>query len=152
MALIQCPECKKEVSDKSKVCIFCGFPFPEPFQLISMRRTTFDELAAFIDELPLNSSIVFSTEDPEELMYYKLQPCKYNIIYKTKLIHEINYTIIIGRINGHSTVAKDIYILSDGIVSDQDSRIGGIRDFIEEYYENYCEKNKDGNIYWIPNP
>ena len=26
MALIICPECKKEVSDKSKVCIHCGFP------------------------------------------------------------------------------------------------------------------------------
>ena len=27
MALIKCPECGKEVSDKSKVCIHCGYPF-----------------------------------------------------------------------------------------------------------------------------
>ena len=26
MALIRCPECGKEVSDKSKVCIHCGYP------------------------------------------------------------------------------------------------------------------------------
>lgn len=26
MALIKCPECGKEVSDKSKVCIHCGYP------------------------------------------------------------------------------------------------------------------------------
>ena len=26
MAIIICPECKKEISDKSKVCIHCGFP------------------------------------------------------------------------------------------------------------------------------
>lgn len=26
MALIQCPECKKEISDKSETCIHCGFP------------------------------------------------------------------------------------------------------------------------------
>ncbi len=26
MALIQCPECGKEVSDQAKVCIHCGFP------------------------------------------------------------------------------------------------------------------------------
>lgn len=26
MALIKCPECDKEVSDKSKVCIHCGYP------------------------------------------------------------------------------------------------------------------------------
>ena len=27
MALIQCPECNKEISDKVKACPFCGFPF-----------------------------------------------------------------------------------------------------------------------------
>ncbi|MAT41388.1 MAG: hypothetical protein CL609_03530 [Anaerolineaceae bacterium] len=27
MALIQCPECNKEISDKVKDCPFCGFPF-----------------------------------------------------------------------------------------------------------------------------
>ena len=27
MALINCPECKKEISDKVKACPFCGFPF-----------------------------------------------------------------------------------------------------------------------------
>ena len=26
MALIKCPECGKEVSDKAKVCIHCGYP------------------------------------------------------------------------------------------------------------------------------
>ena len=26
MALIKCPECEKEVSDKAPVCIHCGFP------------------------------------------------------------------------------------------------------------------------------
>lgn len=26
MALMQCPECKKEISDKSETCIHCGFP------------------------------------------------------------------------------------------------------------------------------
>ena len=26
MALIKCPECGKEISDKSDVCIHCGYP------------------------------------------------------------------------------------------------------------------------------
>lgn len=26
MALIKCPECGREVSDKAKACIHCGFP------------------------------------------------------------------------------------------------------------------------------
>jgi predicted nucleic acid-binding Zn ribbon protein len=29
MALIQCPECKKEVSDKAKNCPNCAYPFIE---------------------------------------------------------------------------------------------------------------------------
>lgn len=29
MALIKCPECGKEISDKAKTCIFCGCPLQE---------------------------------------------------------------------------------------------------------------------------
>ena len=29
MALIKCPECGKEISDKSKACIYCGYPLDE---------------------------------------------------------------------------------------------------------------------------
>ena len=29
MALIKCPECNKEISDKSKICIHCGYPISE---------------------------------------------------------------------------------------------------------------------------
>ena len=27
MALIKCPECGKEISDRAEVCIHCGLPF-----------------------------------------------------------------------------------------------------------------------------
>ncbi len=29
MSLINCPECNKEISDKSKACIYCGYPIKE---------------------------------------------------------------------------------------------------------------------------
>ena len=29
MALIKCPECGREVSDRTTTCIHCGFPFDE---------------------------------------------------------------------------------------------------------------------------
>lgn len=29
MALINCPECGKEISDKAKMCIHCGFPLDD---------------------------------------------------------------------------------------------------------------------------
>ena len=112
-------------------------------------RTTFDEIATLADELELNDKIVFSTEDPEELKYYGLEPCQYNLIYKTKLLYESDYVVIIGLINGHCTVAKDIYMLSNGNVEDEDERIDGITEFLEDYYEKYMEKNKNGNVYLI---
>lgn len=115
-------------------------------------RTTFEELAALADELELNNSITFSTEDPDELAYYRLQPCQYNLIYKTQLLYESDYVITIGLLNGHCTVAKDIYIISNGNVDDEDERIDGIQDFIQEYYENYMEKNKNGFVYLVKNP
>ena len=112
-------------------------------------RTTFDELAALTDELELNDSIIFSTEDPEELKHYGLEPCKYNLIYKSKLLYESDYVITIGLLNGHCTVAKDIYILSNGNVGDEDERTDGIKKFIEEYYNEYMPMNKNDNIYLI---
>ena len=114
-------------------------------------RTTFDELAALTDELEMNDSIAFSTEDPEELTYYNLEPCKYNLIYKSKLLYEDDYVITIGLINGHCTVAKDIYILANGNINDEDSRVDGIKEFIEDYYDKYMQKNKNGYVYLIYN-
>lgn len=116
-----------------------------------LAKTTFEELAALTDELELNDRVIFTTEDPEELANYDLQPCQYNLIYKSKLLYESDYVIIIGLLDGHQTIAKDIYILSNGNVDDEESRIDGIQDFIEEYYEKYMEKNKDGNVYLIIN-
>lgn len=29
MALIKCPECNREISDRSKACIYCGYPIKE---------------------------------------------------------------------------------------------------------------------------
>ena len=115
-------------------------------------KTTFDELASLADDLMLNDRIVFSTEDPERLKRYNLEPCEYNLIYKSKLLYESDFVITIGRINGHCTVAKDIYILSNGDIDNEDSRINGVKEFLIEYYEKYMDKNNDGCIYLVANP
>lgn len=112
-------------------------------------ETTFNELALLADELEVNDRIVFSTEDPNELEHYKLNPCEYNLIHKTQLLYEEDYVIVIGLINGHNTVAKDIYILANGDIEDEDARVEGIQMFIEEYYQEYMKKNKDGKIYLL---
>ena len=114
--------------------------------------TTLDELATLADEMELNERIVFSTEDPDELAHYNLPPCQYNLICKTKLLYESDYVIVVGCIDGHCTMAKDIYILSNGNIDDEDSRIDGIKMFLAEYYEHYMIKNKKDTIYVVVNP
>lgn len=112
-------------------------------------RTTLYEIAAMADEMDIDDTIIFSTEDPDELEHYKLQPCKWNVIKKSKLLYESDYVVIIGLIDGHCTIAKDIYILTDGNINDEDSRIDGIKEFLDEYYEQYMIKNKDNHVYLI---
>lgn len=112
-------------------------------------ETTFNELALLTDELEINDSVTFSTEDPDELKHYNLNPCEYNLIYKTKLLYEENYVIVIGLINGNCTVAKDIFILSNGNIDDEDARVNGIKEFIEEYYQKYMTRNKNEKVYLL---
>ena len=114
-------------------------------------ETTFNELALLTDELELNDKVVFSTEDPEELDYYNLQPCKYHVIYKSKLLYEKHYVIIIGLIDGCCTVAKDICILTNGNIDDEDIRVESIEQFVKEYYQEYMDKNKNNKIYLVFN-
>ena len=38
MALIKCPECGKEISDKSKLCIHCGYPLEEENTINSVEK------------------------------------------------------------------------------------------------------------------
>lgn len=40
MALIKCPECGQQVSDKAKSCIHCGFPIEEHVEKIEENKTT----------------------------------------------------------------------------------------------------------------
>lgn len=47
MALIVCPECGKEVSDKSEVCIHCGYP------LINTKCNINGVIYDFKEELPI---------------------------------------------------------------------------------------------------
>lgn len=112
-------------------------------------RTTLIEIASIADELELDDKLVFSTEDPDELEFYNMQPIKWNVIFKSNLMYENDYSIVIGLIDGRCTVAKDINILAEGNINDEDARIDGINDFLEEYYEKYMQKNKHGTVYLV---
>ena len=114
-------------------------------------ETTFNELALLADEMEMNEKVIFSSEDADELKRYGLTPCEYNLIYKTKILYEEDYVIVVGRIDGHCTVAKDIHILTNGDIDDEDARIDGIQEFVEEYYDKYMSKNKNNKVYLVVN-
>lgn len=50
MALIVCPECGKEVSDKSNVCIHCGYPL---INLVNTKCNINGVVYDFKEELPI---------------------------------------------------------------------------------------------------
>ena len=50
MALIKCPECGKEVSDKAPTCIHCGYP------LSTQKESSYKVVLPTIDELGKNSA------------------------------------------------------------------------------------------------
>ena len=50
MALIKCPECGKEISDKADVCIGCGFPLSKIESFIQEKTVEpFPNLPAELD-------------------------------------------------------------------------------------------------------
>ena len=51
MALIKCPECGKEISDKANVCIHCGYPLNERKEDFGIRRTPFIDEDTLIDNI-----------------------------------------------------------------------------------------------------
>lgn len=55
MALIVCPECGKEVSDKSEFCIHCGYP------LINTKCNINGVIYDFKEELPI--ALLEKTDD-----------------------------------------------------------------------------------------
>lgn len=58
MALINCPECNREVSDKATSCIGCGFPFPKNVYSAHANEEEILEFPSLPDDLNIGSAIV----------------------------------------------------------------------------------------------
>lgn len=69
MALIKCPECGKEISDKSKACVHCGFPLdeyaPVPVESISKVSAVEEPLPAEENVAPIPVTESPKTEEPK---------------------------------------------------------------------------------------
>lgn len=54
--LIKCPECNKEISDKSEICINCGYPIKQYLQDQENKKLKNDSNICFIGGKPRNLS------------------------------------------------------------------------------------------------
>ena len=75
MALINCPECGKEISDKAKTCIGCGFPLES-----YMYREKQKEKGGVFQ--PINGIALGKSKTAEEYQQWK----SFNGVYKHSLL------------------------------------------------------------------
>lgn len=87
MSLIKCPECQREISDKSKICIHCGYPIEEDLnECCTINNVTFN-LTKYKNALQDGTSSI------DELEYELFQEVRSITIYESKeLIKIINDT------------------------------------------------------------
>ena len=73
MAIINCPECNKEISDKSNICIYCGYPLREGHRMYDQvpkksKRSSLGVVLVFavILALAIGSLLEDNNEDVDE--------------------------------------------------------------------------------------
>lgn len=73
MALINCPECGKEISDKSMACIQCGFPLQKTRNTLCLIEDKIHDLSSIIDELDnIDASDKKLLDKLEDKLYYQI--------------------------------------------------------------------------------
>lgn len=69
MALINCQECNKQISDKAEICVGCGAPVIKELPKLDFESdTTFAEEVTSEENIPLNTSILIPEIDNVELI------------------------------------------------------------------------------------
>lgn len=87
MALINCPECGKEISDKSMACIQCGFPLQKTRNTLCLIEDKIHDLSSIIDELDnIDASDKKLLDKLEDKLYYQIGSVS---IYGARKIIEI---------------------------------------------------------------
>ncbi|MCL2002817.1 MAG: hypothetical protein FWG72_02295 [Oscillospiraceae bacterium] len=76
VALINCPECQKEISDKSPACVGCGFPIVQPvdelYKLTLDHREIRPSVAAEFDRYLMDVMGVWENDDAYSKLYSML--------------------------------------------------------------------------------
>ena len=105
MALIKCPECGKEVSDKSVTCIGCGFPIQNYILKIENERKAREKREA--------EALILEQQKIEDEKKWECLPDKRGVlIQKKSTLIEINGMDLKIRLSGHPTITDKIWNFS----------------------------------------
>lgn len=91
MALINCPECGKEISDKSETCIHCGFPINKKNNTKCIINGTKYDLSFILDD---SYSNLFKVRDLIQITHCSIADAR-SIVEKILETNEIPKTLYI---------------------------------------------------------
>lgn len=141
MALIKCPECNKEVSDKATVCIHCGYPLPKYVDISAEIRSIESQLSGLRAVLQQKKSYGEIYDKIKNLMSTIHQKINYEpndqyddvLFIMTKCLLNNSYYII------YSTVAQFFGLINMKCVT-------------QKGYSKSIEiiQNADHIVYWFP--
>lgn len=102
MALIKCPECGKEVSDKATICIECGFPIHDYILKVNEERK--------LQEKKANENIKLEFKKADDEKRWEELPDKRNVLIQKKAIMIEVYGMTLKiRIPGRPTISDNIW-------------------------------------------
>lgn len=105
MALIKCPECGKEISDKSEMCIHCGFPLKQKNNGITINGVWYDtqEVENGINDYKNNK---ISKNDLYHMIEKITRKARLRSLVDTNLIHTIIDTLEIPETFNGETIEE----------------------------------------------
>lgn len=124
MALINCPECKKEISDNASACIYCGYPLAEELKKEKVTATKQR------DTLPKKRNAVIEDKQKRLIAFIGIAILLAIIIISIIICSNKNGNS--ANEDGNTDYYNDFLTYSDVTVSDVPTAYKEIKDYIVE--------------------
>lgn len=165
MALVKCPECGKEISDKSKECIHCGYPIKEYFDQLELTEQKSNTKCNFNGSVVDFSDIIPRFKDKYsfdvfDALYSKFMENNIDICHTSimEFIRKVMTTHIIPKeFNHYKTQTEFIEFVKNDLPNnvrcvikenDVSYDLSPVKESLNQY--GYCDKNAIKHIKLIP--
>ena len=148
MALIKCPECGKEVSDKAPSCIHCGYPIKQNIFADNSNTSSVENLSDLLFVLE-NTYKHFSNDSLNFLQFYKenqklfskLKTLAISESSHDKILKTLSELIFADKIEITATDVKNALCVIDWFKVSNDSKTK----FAQELVSAISKKDNNGN-------